>query len=174
MQRTFLAPLLVLISSLCLSQESFNESSGFGFHAGVFYWTITNDLLLEPGIQFKYEKNMVRVSNEFILYKGQIMESSLALNYHRYPFRNTRRSKFFLSGELKYLHTEGYYNRTRRVSGVFALVGTGVQIAVAESFNLGIEAAWGPGYVSNSMRFDNNTLLFKSDFAFTLSYSLKH
>ena len=117
---------------------------------------------------------MIRLSNEFLLYKGQTMESALALNYRRYPLRNVRRSKFFLSGEFQYIHTEGYYNRTRRISGVFFLIGTGLQFTVTENINLGFEAAWGPVKVTNSERFEDNTLLFKTDFAFTVSYFIGH
>ena len=172
--RIILSSLFIFLSAYGLSQENFNQTKGFGFHTGFFYWYITNDLLIEPGIQFKYEKNLCRISNEFLLYKGQVMESALALNYRRYPFRNVRRSKMFFSGELQYLHTEGYYSRTRRVDGLFALIGTGMQYRIAEKTNLGFEVAWGPGYVSNSERYKNNTLLFKTDFALTLSYSLEH
>ncbi|MBA7557009.1 hypothetical protein ES705_49738 [subsurface metagenome] len=173
-QLALLTSILLLASSNGFSQEDFNETRGFGLHAGFFYWPVTKDLLIEPGIQFKFEKNLLRISNEFLLYKGQVMESLLAFNYRRYPFRNSRRSKFFLSGELQYLHTEGYYSHTRRVSGVFTLIGTGMQYAFTDRTNLGIEAAWGTGYVKNSERFENNTLLYKTDFALTLSYSLEH
>jgi hypothetical protein len=163
---------LLLSCTVGFAQESYNETRGPGIHAGLFYWSVTNEILFEPGLQYKYRNNLFRFSNEFLIYEGRVMESALALNYRRYPFRNARRARFFCSGELRYIHTEGYYERTRHLNAYFLLLGGGMEYGITDRFNIGLEAGWGPGVAYNSRRFDNNKLIFKKDFAIVLSYNL--
>ncbi len=170
--RLTLAFLLLLSSTICFAQAGFNESRGPGIHAGFFYWSVTNDVLLEPAVQYKLENNIFRLSNEFLLYQGQVMESALIVNYRRYPFRNSRKIRLFCSGEMRYIHTEGYFERTRHLNAYFLLIGAGFEYGISDKLSAGLETGWGPGVAYNSKRFDNNTLIFKKDFAITMSYSL--
>lgn len=169
--RTIILVILIFYKAAGFSQD-FNTSRGVGIHAGFCYGTVTKDLLIEPGIQIKRGSHLFRLSNEFLLYKGQVLESALALNYRKFPLRNDRRARIFISGEFLYMHTEGYYLQTRRMNGYFLLLGTGMQYGITDHADLGFEVAWGPGYATGSKRFENNTLISRSGFAVTFACTI--
>jgi hypothetical protein len=163
---------LLILGSLTVNcQENFNETRGIGINTGLFYWRVNKDFLIEPGFHYKSSKNIYLISNKFLLYEGQIMESAFVLAYRRYPFGNYEKSKLFLGGESQYYYKEGYYSRTVNVSGFFFLIDFGYHYRLVDNLYLGFDFGFGPGYVSNSIRYENNTLIFKSEFAFSISYT---
>ena len=163
---------LFMLGSISVhSQENFNETKGIGINNGLFYWRVAKDLLIEPGLHYKSGNKVYLISNKFILYEGQIMESAFVLAYRRYPFGNYEKSKLFFGGESQYYYKEGYYSRTVNVSGFFFLIDFGYQYRLIDNLNLGFDFGFGPGYVSKSTRYENNALIFKSEFSFSVSYT---